>query len=667
MVANRQHHLPSDLPRTKLDSHADTCCTGRNATVLYSHKRTMNVSPFLDSLGTANSVPIVSAAIAYDDEITAKTYILIIHQALYFGDMLEHNLLSPFQCQLQGVGINECPRILEGDAVSDHSHSILFPNDELKIPLCLNGIVSYFSSRRPTKAEFNQCHHLELTAAEPEWNPHNGDYSKGEASMTGDDGNILRRMRPNVQAQEIMGTWTTEIMAKPDDPILEHLEQTIKVGSKQSSLRANKMMLAQLADRWNIGLDKAKKTLDVTAQRGTRTVAFPSLEARFRTNDCQMRYCRLNTALYTDTMFPSITSQRGNTCTQIYVNNLEWCRAYPLRTKGDAHTSLDLLFPEEGVPNTMISDNTPELHAGEFHRECRQAGAYCKEMEPYSPWSNRAEGTIRELKRATRRAMLKTQSPKRLWDYCIELQAKIWSNTAHDIPTLGGQTPKTVMRGETANISALCEYDWVEWLHYRDTESLYPEDTKVLVRYMGLSKSIGLEMCCHVLKANGSVLQRSTVGRLTPSEMESDVVKRQMANFITAIHTSPLGPVSTSGDFEGDNDSDMPSFKPYGDNSGNEPRMPEADVFTVDAYDKYIGAQLRMPLRDSRAEATVVTRMKDAEGNPFRGLKLQPASGHAGLRSCLQGWHNCGIRGESHCNGHVCSSRQQGPKPSNPR
>jgi len=269
-------------------------------------------------------------------------------------------------------------------------------------------------------------------------------------------------------------------------------------------------------------------------------------------------------------MFASITSQRGNACTQIYVNDLEWCRAYPLRTKGNAHTSLDLLFPEEGVPNTMILDDAPELHAGEFRRKCRQAGAYCKETEPYSPWSNRAEGTIRELKRTTRRAMLKTQSPKRLWDYCIELQAKIRSNTAHNIPTLGGQTPKTVMRGETADMSALCEYDWFEWLHYWDTESLYPEDTKVLVWYMGPSKFILPEMFCHVLKANGSVLQRSTVGRLTPSEMESDVVKRQMADFMTAIHTSPLGPASTSGDFEGDNDLDTPSFEPYGDNSAKQ-------------------------------------------------------------------------------------------------
>jgi hypothetical protein len=145
MVASVQHDLESEFPRSELDSHADTCCVGRNANVLYSHNRTVNVSPFLDSLGTANSVPIVTAAIAYDDEITAKTYILIIHQALYFGDKLENNLLNPFQCRLNGVGINECPRILD-PAIDDDSHSITFPREDLKIPLQLNGVVSYFPS-----------------------------------------------------------------------------------------------------------------------------------------------------------------------------------------------------------------------------------------------------------------------------------------------------------------------------------------------------------------------------------------------------------------------------------------------------------------------------------------------------------------------------------------
>jgi hypothetical protein len=172
------------------------------------------------------------------------------------------------------------------------------------------------------------------------------------------------------------------------------------------------------------------------------------------------------------------------------------------------------------------------------------------------------------------------------------------------------------MRGETADISDICEYDWFEWLHYRDTESSYSEDTKILVRYLGPSKSIGPEMCCHILKANGRVIQRSTIGRLTPAEMESDVIKKQKLDFMAAIFNGPLGPSLTNGDFEGDVDSDTPSYEPYGDDSGDKPRMPVADTFTVDAYEKYIGAQLWMPLRDSMAEAKVVGRAKDEDGNP---------------------------------------------------
>jgi hypothetical protein len=154
-VGKVRHDLPSEYPRMELNSHADTCCVGRNSAVLYSHNCTINVLPFLDGLGTADSVPIVTAAIAYDDAITACTNILIVHQVLYFGDKLEHNLLNPFQCRMNGVNIQECPRILH-PVVADNSHSITFPNEDLKIPLSLKGIVSYFPSRRHRKEEFEK-------------------------------------------------------------------------------------------------------------------------------------------------------------------------------------------------------------------------------------------------------------------------------------------------------------------------------------------------------------------------------------------------------------------------------------------------------------------------------------------------------------------------------
>jgi hypothetical protein len=124
-------------------------------------------------------------------------------------------------------------------------------------------------------------------------------------------------------------------------------------------------------------------------------------------------------------MFASTVSTPGKTCGQIFVNHLEWVRSFPLGQKGNAHTCLDLLFPESGVPNFMIMDDAKEVVGGKFQQKCRRAGCYSKVTELYSPLMNRAEGTIQELKRAIQRAMVKSGSPKRLWDYCLEIQSKI--------------------------------------------------------------------------------------------------------------------------------------------------------------------------------------------------------------------------------------------------
>ncbi len=51
-----------------------------------------------------------------------------------------------------------------------------------------------------------------------------------------------------------------------------------------------KLDAATLADKWDICLDKAARTIEKTTQRGMRTVLHPSLSRRFSTNDRQMRY-----------------------------------------------------------------------------------------------------------------------------------------------------------------------------------------------------------------------------------------------------------------------------------------------------------------------------------------------------------------------------------------
>lgn len=68
------------------------------------------INLFLNSLMTAKQTPIVSASsVAYDCPFTLKTYIVHIHQGLYFPE-LEHNLINPNQCPLtNNVIIDESP------------------------------------------------------------------------------------------------------------------------------------------------------------------------------------------------------------------------------------------------------------------------------------------------------------------------------------------------------------------------------------------------------------------------------------------------------------------------------------------------------------------------------------------------------------------------------
>ena len=85
-----------------------------------------------------------------------------------------------------------------------------------------------------------------------------------------------------------------------------------------------------------------------------------------RTDDCQFRYRCLPVDLYTDTLESGIASHRGNNYALVFAHRNTWCKACPMKTKGQAHEALSLLFAQEGVPNKMIMDGSKEQTMGEF-------------------------------------------------------------------------------------------------------------------------------------------------------------------------------------------------------------------------------------------------------------------------------------------------------------
>ena len=71
----------------------------------------------------------------------------------------------------------------------------------------------------------------------------------------------------------------------------------------QASTRMQPKEPTDIAAKWGIGLDAARRTLECTTQRGLWTVLHPSLSLRFWTNDWQLRYRRPQHGVFGDTLF----------------------------------------------------------------------------------------------------------------------------------------------------------------------------------------------------------------------------------------------------------------------------------------------------------------------------------------------------------------------------
>ena len=206
--------------RTELDSHANMAVIGRNAYILNDSGRTAQVSPFSPDYEALTAVKIVDAAIIYDCPVTNTSHVMVIRNALSVPAM-EHNLIPPFIMREAGIQVNEVPKIQVEDPTED-DHSILFPVDNIRIPLSLWGIFSYFVSRMPTRDELLGCNVLMLTP-DGKWDPHSDVYARNEENMMDWEGKM-------VESKDRVRILLTDI---DDDPAMISAAQVSAVESQR--------------------------------------------------------------------------------------------------------------------------------------------------------------------------------------------------------------------------------------------------------------------------------------------------------------------------------------------------------------------------------------------------------------------------------------------------
>ncbi len=86
-----------------------------------------------------------------------------------------------------------------------------------------------------------------------------------------------------------------------------------------------------------------------------------------------------------NTLFAGSVSRQGNKMAQAYATSFGWARAHPMKRKGDAHETLFLGFQCNGVPPTMVINDSKEQTKGEFRRKLKGADCHPRMTKPYSP------------------------------------------------------------------------------------------------------------------------------------------------------------------------------------------------------------------------------------------------------------------------------------------
>jgi hypothetical protein len=626
--------------RTELDNHADTCVVG-DGTCLVTHDfgKTVSVHGYAPTVG-ATTCKVVTAVIAYDDPTNGQVWMLTIHQAILIPEVVS-NLLGTMQVRDNGVLINDQPKYQAVNPTNDH-HSIFIPSDNehdsLRIPLRLHGVTHYFTSRVPTVQEYESTepHYcVTLTAEAPDWDPTEDRFEHMEDAMLDSQGQLREYTLSPLCASPswaVAAVWCHPHEREPhyDFPsvlasrVMQDRPDESGISLVHSSKRRKAVGPKIIAKNWNIGLAAAERTHKATSQNALRTVLHPTLSRRFRTNDRQLRYRRIPHEMFTDTMEASVRSWfRQNKYAQVYCTRFGWARAYPMKKKSQAHETFSLLAQRDGVPTKLIFDGSKEQNLGEFRKKVKETGTHTHTTLPYSPWSNAAEGAIRELKKGAGRKAAKAHSPAKLWDHCLELEAYIRSHTAHDIYELQGEVPETLVTGQPSDISPFVEQPWYGWVKFWDMTQSFPDQKEVYGRWLGPSIDVGPAMTSKILKDNGQVIHSASYRNLNEDELQ-DPTEQAMRDAFDASINDKLGDAFTDDEAQ-DLGLATPEYEAYEDDfQGTPPFTRDAEDLTPELADNYLGAEVILPFQGTMRAGKVCKRARDEEGELYGHANNNP-------------------------------------------
>ena len=134
------------------------------------------------------------------------------------------------------------------------------------------------------------------------------------------------------------------------------------------------------------------------------------LAKRFKTDKSQLRCKQLSRhsgTFYVDFLKVNVKSFRGYAGGMLYCNKLGFKIFFPCMNETQEENSHSLRSFKEiiGLPAPLHSDNHNNLKTGLLKKTLRKFGIRSSFTEPRSPWQNRAQYAIAEVKRHARTLM----------------------------------------------------------------------------------------------------------------------------------------------------------------------------------------------------------------------------------------------------------------------
>ncbi len=597
---------------------------GHDALIILDYNRPVSVVGYDESLGS-KTYQTVSGVVAYDDPQTRRTLHLIINQAIHIPH-LDHHLLCPMH-RVNDVIVNNLPNFLVANPTDQmHALTLTDPDNPLQLvilPLTLRGVTLVLNVRSMTINEFNSHNYLRLhlTSETLTWDPMTDLYELQEHVVMDYSGNIIRGVAargPALILNELQSLTIDLVDLMHDCNFHQVLTSHVVVSSVDSSLSGHMRLrktapidFMTLAGQWMIALDRVKKTVQRTTQQGVCTCLNPTLAQQSPTNDQMLCYRRLPHTTFTDMLFAGMPSCSGNKCAQVYSTSFGWARAHSMTRKGEAHETLSLLFHRDGVPPTIILDGLKEQCKGDFKRKLRNTDCHTRQTEPYSPWQQAAEGCIHELKRGMSHKMIKTSSPRVLWDHCIELEVLIRSSTSNTVYMTNGEVPETIMTSSTADISHICEFGWYDWVMFWDNVPTFPDIKLILGQYFGPPTNVGSALIAKILKSNGQTVCRSTLRHLTDEEIHCPI-HQEMCRVFDETIVNHFGPNATDQDFPAEDLT--PNFDFYDDDHDLDPDHGDLEV-TPEMGDNYLNVEISVPQGGTLMKSWVTSQKRDKDGH----------------------------------------------------